>query len=409
LIERKWSTQARNRVADWQKDEYKRLGQSLPNKSEILETALRIGALMGHKPGTAAYDAVVSEMMAKYDEAQSQVPTPYESAHWYGLANLLVQDVEEAARVLSLRIPIQPLFGSVPSGMVNAATYYLPETGEYIIVFAAGLFLFLNLMAKLTADAAIAATNATTPGRGLDESRIPQILADRRFHDRFFDALQCQVVLGNAGLAHQYGLRNAEQGLADTLRGYMERFIVAHEYGHIIEGHLTGLQLRPNVPKTSSGEFVYQPEWSEELAADDRATELVHQIANTKKTNAHVVVASIHLVLFCLELIDRAVNVLMAPFNKSAKVMDYLVTMIPRAHEGERPDDTHPAASSRRFRQRSRFHEFFAEALADEGNEMGADLVSMLQYLWTASRPRWLALQQSGTKPCPLWDPRALT
>lgn len=100
-------------------------------------------------------------------------------------------------------------------------------------------------------------------------------------------------------------------------------------------------------------------------------------------------------------------NLLMAPVDETAAAMDALVTMVPFGHEGERPGDTHPAPSSRRFKQRSRMHESLGSELAAEGNEMGADLVAMFQYLWSASRPRWLALRETGTKPCPLWDPRA--
>jgi hypothetical protein len=259
----------------------------------------------------------------------------------------------------------------------------------------------------------VAAARATTPGRALDYARLPRILADQRFHDRLFDAMYTHVVKGNAGTAPQYLLPEPANSLATSLRHTMELFIVAHEYGHIIEGHLTKVPLQSKPETTRSGEFVYQPEWLEELAADDRATEIVLHHAIAGRENLHVTVASIHLVLFCLELVDRAVNALMAPQNATARTMDYMVSALPRPaiaaviSEGERPGDSHPSAASRRFKQRARFREFLDAKLADEGNEMGNDLVVMLDYLWHAGHSRWVEMRDHGVKPCALWDPRA--
>jgi hypothetical protein len=352
-------------------------------------------------------------LIAQRHEIQAHLPTPLESWSWHSLAMTLAEDVESAARARSLPLSVAPLLGSVPSGMVNASTYYLPQTGEYLIVFAAGMFLLSNLMAKVAADAAVAAARSTTPGRALDYRHLPRILADDRFHERFFDALYNHVVVGNAGAAQQYALPEPANGLAESLRHTMELFIVAHEYGHVIEGHLTKVPQQVKPETTRSGEFVYQPEWLEELAADDRATEIVLHDATAKRENLHVTVASIHLVLFCLELVDRAVNALMAPVNRTAQIADALDSALPRPaipaifSEGERPGDSHPSAATRRFKQRARFREFLDAQLADEGNEMGTDLIVMLDYLWHSSRSRWLEMRGRGVSPCALWDPRA--
>jgi hypothetical protein len=413
MLKRSWSDQARRLLTDWQRDELKRLGMHQPTKEDIAKVAAKTAALLGHGPDSADHKAVVAYMIAQHQEIQAQLPTPFESSAWYPLAMMLAQDVESTARARALALPVEPLIGSVPSGMVNASTYYLPQTGEYLIVFAAGLFLFLNLMAKVAADVAVAAAQATTPGRALDHAQLPRILADKRFHDRFFDALYNHVVLGRASAAQQYLLPEPANSLATSLRHTMELFIVAHEYGHIIQGHLTKVPQQPKPETTRSGEFVYQPEWLEELAADDCATEIVLHDVVAKGGNPHNAVASIHLVLFCLELVDRAVNALMAPANRTAQIMDSLISTLGHSavpaifSEGERPGDSHPAAASRRFKQRARFGEFLDSRLADEGNEMGTDLVVMLDYLWHAARPRWIEMRESGVKPCALWDPRA--
>jgi hypothetical protein len=406
-VERRWSAYARNLLSDWQRAEWARIGATPPDDSHYQELASHLARLYGHEPDTEPHKQLAAQFLAMYREAHARMPTAYESASWYELATSLVADVEEAIHGRSAPLLVQPLFGSVPSGMVNATTFYIPDTDEYLIVFSAGLFLYLNLMAKVAADAAIVVAARTPRGKSLDDSRLPEILDQPRFHERFFDAMYCHVAAGNAGLAQQYLLDGAAQRLAEQLRNTMELFVVAHEYGHILEGHLTQLPQGPGASRTSSGELVYQPEWLEELAADDRATELVLALTASGQVHPHVAVAGIHLLLFSLELVDRAVNLLMSPHDRTAAIMDALVAMAPFTHEGERPGDTHPSPASRRFKQRSRIHELLGANLADEGNEMGSDLVAIFQHLWATSRPRWLALRDRGVRPCPLWDPRA--
>ena len=405
-MERKWSNQARILVADWQAAEYKRLKRSRATEDQIREAMNRTAALFGAAPGTPAHSAIVSAMLGNYREQQSRVPTSFESPHWYAMASILVEEVEQAAKARLQESGIAPLYGSVPSGALNAVTVYVPKTKEYLIVFSEGLFLFLNLMSKLAADAAITAINATPPGTPLDRTKLAPILAHPRFHERFFDALYSYVVLGDAGLAEQYVLAGSAMNLADNLRHTSELFIVAHEYGHILAGHLTSLSQQMSPEKTRSGEFVYRPEWLDELAADDIGTELVLAIARPK-VGAHTSVASIHLALYCLEIADSIVNVLTAPYNKIAAVMDALGSISPAFHEGERPADTHPSPFARRAKQRSRIAEFLGQDLAGEANEMGEDIIQLLHHLWVASRPRWLKLRDAETKPCPWWNPRA--
>lgn len=125
--DRTWSTHARDLLASWQKAEWARLGTAPVGESQFQELASRLAGLSGHPPNTEGHAAAAAEILARLREAQSRVPTPYESASWYGVATSLVTEVEEAIRA---RSPghVQPLFGSIPSGMVDARTVYLPET-----------------------------------------------------------------------------------------------------------------------------------------------------------------------------------------------------------------------------------------------------------------------------------------
>jgi hypothetical protein len=106
-----------------QQDEYRRSGFQLPGEVSVVKAASQMVALHGYRPGTPEYDTAVAQMVALHHETKSRVPTGYESPHWFGLTELLVQEVEKAARARSLVLSVTPLFGTVPSGLVGATTF----------------------------------------------------------------------------------------------------------------------------------------------------------------------------------------------------------------------------------------------------------------------------------------------
>lgn len=400
-----WSEDAIKLLAKWQKQGYALLGRETPDWGSLTTQTLdQMAANFSIEPGSPKYQEMRDRLFLELQGC----PTPYENPSWYGLIKLLFKDLEHVVTEKQVSIPYPALrVGSVPSGLVNALTAHIVRTDEYLIVFSSGLFLLFNLMAKLAAKCLIAAVEATPAGQPLDLDAIPYILNSSQFHQEFRDMLYAHVILGNAGTAPQKLVEENIADLASSLRKYMELFVVGHEFGHIVAGHLNRDRHGSNIT-TYNDEVqtnLFRPEWEQEFEADDFAVELLLEAVRQEEGNTVTALCAVHLVFISLELIEKLINLFMAPHDSTAAAFDML-SGIPNLHFGERPLDTHPAPFTRRVRQRSRVEKLFPQENEGGANEMGEDLNAMTDYLWHASRPHWVSLREQGTTPCTLWDPR---
>ena len=176
-----------------------------------------------------------------FSHSLDAVSNNFENPAWHLVLSALTKQIEEELKALKLDLRATPLFGTMATGRVNGFAATIPGTSYRAIFVEDGLFGFANLVSKAIAI-------AFPENRSGNEDEISfsvdwksvrkQVDANPEITRRFFDALAAYVIRGHPHAAEQYLLEGNVAQLSNALRNSIEQFILSHEYGHIVAGHL---------------------------------------------------------------------------------------------------------------------------------------------------------------------------
>jgi len=222
----------------------------------------------GDSPQVAESNARLES--ARYAEACRKLPTAYEDPQVYSILTRLDDAIYSAAKLYGYPVETRPVIGTVQSGQINAATVIVPETGEHLLLLDPGLTGLALLMSKV-----LALSLATPIGDGpkvefsLSQQAIARRLdSDPQIEQRFLDAVLAFAVHERVGNAQQYFLSGTLGGVAGAFCTSMELFVIGHEYGHIIRGHLRDPAASEAVVVDNAEVARIAYSWDQEFAAD---------------------------------------------------------------------------------------------------------------------------------------------
>jgi hypothetical protein len=114
------------------------------------------------------------------------------------------------------------------------------------------------------------------------------------------------AVLGRHNVAER------EHGaLADLLCTSLEYFVMGHEYGHLVAGHLTDADRRAGLVPGSQEVDALEYSWLQELDADARGLVLgVNALQKAKQVDLGLAFAGVDLFFSTMDVMDRAVALL---------------------------------------------------------------------------------------------------
>ncbi|MEJ0088568.1 MAG: hypothetical protein WDM80_02240 [Limisphaerales bacterium] len=198
-----------------------------------------------------------------------KMPTPLESPARYALMSRMQVQIE---KILSTP-PLHPfVIGTLPSGNFNGMAIRVPKTTEeYLIVLESGLFNFLYRLGSVmnlvwpSGDKHLSC-NWQAKTRGLESVLSGNMIAMNSFERLVLKYLVTGRPNGafpiktNASISHS------------QLVAASELFVLAHEYGHVMSGHLTN----PTTKLRSVGVkqlAEVQNSWAEEFEADEKGFE----------------------------------------------------------------------------------------------------------------------------------------
>ena len=330
-------------------------------------------------------DVVAADLIAKYAE----VPTPYEDAGGYFILSELRREVEQSIRDLGLPLPAPPAFGSLPTGQVNALTIAVPRSDEHVILFEDELFTFALLFSKAVVRAFPSTGQADADGNvgfTLEPAAVQQrVRDDPSVLDRFADVVLAYALTGNPSRAEQYWPEADYGRLAELARESMELFVLGHEYGHIIAGHLGDASVeRRMLPAQSVDEVSYA--WGQEFEADYIGVALGVRSMNRSKG------------------VDASLSFWGADlFFSALDVMDRCTSLLRHGDEGVQTLGSHPPSAERRQGVRL----YLSRLLGDEASAGAIQLAEMVEQavetLWTELRPYVRRLHEAGRRPAPAW------
>ncbi|MBI2301958.1 MAG: hypothetical protein HYU66_23900 [Armatimonadetes bacterium] len=182
-------------------------------------------------------------------------------------------EIEGSMQALGLELRTPIFVGEFPTGSFNAMAY--PVSGGVLALMSTGLFMFIYKFIKIMAlsiavaqfderGRPIGGTETEDSGYGHDEI-VRLTLALVRTYLRWRSTDRATYLAPSGG---------RKWALCERLVYECEKFVLAHEYGHAVSGHL---EARPVVKaRTDTGDLdVVQTDWQHEVEADVLGTILL--------------------------------------------------------------------------------------------------------------------------------------
>jgi hypothetical protein len=238
----------------------------------------------------AVYPDVTSEQAAEMSTFVSEVDseirkaTRFEQPYWHLYLQAIVAQIDGQFARLQRGNALRglPVAGLINTGTVNARTIRVPNTGDHLILVEEELFTFSLLFSRAVAMALPMEKVGPNEDAWLSYSTtIDEIRAHLRVHPdavkRFSDAVLAYSTTGRASQASPYPIGYESAPLALKLDSATVSFVIAHEYVHVIYGHLKD----PLHEKSNTGSDAIAPTvWSmyQEGLADRTGIELVSRV-----------------------------------------------------------------------------------------------------------------------------------
>jgi hypothetical protein len=225
------------------------------------------------------------------------------------LLDTLKQEVEDAIRNIGIDVPVAVLVREWPKGTFNAEVRPTPA-GALVLVHL-GLPMLIYQAAKVFAFCVpipdFSSAGEPIPGTARDSGfSRPEIV------DALVRIILAYLLFQEPRLAKRYSAQTGARGaLVASLTHEAEKFVVAHEYGHILAGH------DPRWPTTAALDYAHADTdqvpltWAQELEADGLGFVLAQRGTpreiSDRRQFAHVqaVLAGPHFYLALSEMIDQ--------------------------------------------------------------------------------------------------------
>jgi hypothetical protein len=380
-----------------QEREYRRLGRlgdyEKDNSLQDADFNRRMVEEMIQKRAAFLPPEVMAEMREKLLEgisanAKAEMPTKYEEPSGYHLMTNLARQVEDAASELGHPLPIRPQLGTLPTQNVNAMAVRVPDSDEYLILFESELFTFALLLSKVVARAIpfkgseSGMLNFSTEGEDIEKS----IAENPEITRRFREVVLAYLIKGRPSAAPAYLPEEPYGTLAAILRQSMELFIMAHEYAHIISGHLSESKTAPIDVGGQHGDEVIRS-WQQELEADAQGLELMVRAMQKRNHDLALSYWGADLFFSCIEVVEQGISIMRTG----------------RESEEGQLTDSHPPVQLRREMLRELLKRSLPEEHAQAPIQLGMVLEQLIASLWSATKPLLGEYQRAGGKLSPIW------
>lgn len=371
---------------------------------------------------------VIDDDTNKYLNAaiREKLPTCFENPMVYVMIKHYVSQVEKARKQLGLPLKQLPKYGSLPTASINAYSYPAEfKPGDFsargsIIGFNTMLFMFAYQMTKVT----LPTVTVSQSGQG------NKIIIDPSKEAAIANIDNNPDVRTNFIMAILEFLRLTDHETQPLDRKYdadlmrfttsIELFAVAHEYGHLVKGHIpigvNKLQLSYLAPEEANKSIVEIHSWKQELEADEIGVKLLIQVLKNEiaeQKDPDLIAATKMRHLFALnaplfyfkagDIIDRAKNINesgIVPSNLSKDEVSFIQNLAdgkaqfkdtvryPNLHLKDHPPGWLRAARISKVMNDYISKGKFTDDQIAYGN-VGGKIVNNLETLWNLCLPRF--------------------
>lgn len=313
--------------------------------------------------------------------------TRYENVGWLSLLNDITEEFEAIFKILELKAPEHYLFGTLPTNQVNGMAMAIPENPCKLIIIETGLFGFANLMCKVVASSFVFEKDERGMSSfSMDINQCRQQIEDNPLiPERFFDVLTAYVVLGNPHFAKPYFLEQRYDGLSTLLRNGFEYFVIAHEFGHLIAGHLDTKEKKDyNIAGNTTEEIVTN--WNQEFEADLIGTNILINVMRRRGFDMSLSYWGIEVFFGCLDVVEKTLSVLRTGATGEQSL-----------------SETHPPTLMRRQRIREAMTKSFDKQTVDSVLAITSVVEQVIGHLWDKTEPHIIRLYNQNVQPSVHW------
>ena len=347
--------------------------------SRRIEFLLRYFKSSLHRRDPDSHEKYINMLITWLEKTvQMKFPTVYEEPLIYLVLTEISRKIEDAIKEFSREIPTfpplptSPLLGTLNSGRVNAMLFC--DRNEYLIIFQRELFHFANLFSKIV----VTAMPIKEDEKGYIKLSVNQsdwqknIAENTDILDRFQDVLFAYLFRGAPGRARAYLVPPYYGDIAAIMVDAMERFVMGHEYGHILFRHFPECDTERGFDERGIKEVDYNHD--HEIIADKIGVHLMVKSILEDNYDIAISLAGVDLFLYCIELVERSISV------------------VRHGHPDDRPRRTHPPPDKRRQTVYNTFNkEIFSQGKwreeAKAAEELGQSLQQIIEDLWQRTQP----------------------
>jgi hypothetical protein len=395
-----WSPMARTFVNTLQQQALSQLGIFDNRLSRIDDDVVLELAKARAENSGCSVDAAVAAIRG--DATNDDLPTPFEVPSWYNMLLGYSDDIAAAAAEKGRPLAFRPMFATRASGQVNATTTLVPGTrDEFVIMFEAGLFGFLNLVSKLVASVLLTTVKL---GNVIELDLDATWRVSREDVSRFFDVYGAYIVAGNPMYATRYFPSREVLPLHRTLLQGSELFVLGHELGHVIGGHFGELRHEAQVfPGVRAAQL--PNEWQEELEADADGFELMLAVAARKHFTPELAYAGAEMFFIAIELLDYAFTAIEVGAEWPQKVREKSKLMQDALNQRPVAIDlgSHPPPAMRRDYIRQLARAALPAETARRAGLLGERVAEIMNRLWTETAPLFEDMHADGIRAAAIW------
>ncbi len=351
-------------------------------KQRMEELFHRIAKEFNPRATTAQLGA---ELKNYYDTPKHWPPCgPHENFAHYRMIQTLADEIERPVEGLP-----RPILGTLATGEINAITLKVPGSTNHVVAIEDQLFPFALLFSKAVA-LAIPVINSTTEG-GFDfHIGMTQVRGHLKENpeavQRFQEVILAYILDGKPGKAPRYTPPSHVISLASPMIMGLELFVLGHEYGHIMAGHLADGAAPRRLRGTEDVDVTeISWSWQQELDADAvgwtlSMAAMIHQGSEPPATQA-----GIELFFSACEILEKALSVL------TTGEVDRV-----------RRPTSHPHPRLRRDTLRESISNIQEEEV-ERAKEIGECIAEVVEELWRHTEPLILKLHHAGESPDTRW------
>lgn len=320
-----------------------------------------------------------------------QVSSKFEEPSFIAQLGGLIEALEWGAKRANIDLPTRPFFGTLRTGQVNAMTIPVPGSAERIIAFETEMFYFSHLLSKAISQAfPLGSPNGHKETFSTDLKQIKkEIKKNQDIVHRFTDVVVSYCITGRPSIAEPYAfIQPKHHFLSELLGKSCNLFVLGHEYGHLIRGHLdSATAQRVNLLGKEVAEISYS--WNREFEADLWGMALmIPSMSHEKDTDLALSFWGADFFFSCVDVMDRATSLI--------------------CHGSDRVKTlgSHPPAHNRRAFIREALERLVAPENPDDAKgaiSLARTLEETVEILFSAIRPTLLKLHKKQVPVAKQW------